>query len=42
MGLQYSVQYKKGIHNGATDALLRKTFDTKTLMATTALHPVWM
>jgi hypothetical protein len=42
MGLQYSVQYKKGIHNGAADALSHKPFDAETLLATTVLRPLWL
>lgn len=42
MGLQYTVQYKKGIHNGAADALSRKPVDASPLMAATVLKPVWL
>jgi hypothetical protein len=42
MGLQYSVQYKKGAPNGATDALSRKPVDTSPVMVATTLKPVWL
>jgi hypothetical protein len=42
MGLQYSVQYKKGALNGAADALSRKPVDTSPVMLATTLKPVWL
>lgn len=42
MGHQYTVQYKKGILNGAADALSRKPVDASPLMATTVLQPTWL
>jgi hypothetical protein len=42
MGLQYSVQYKKGALNGAADALSRKPVDTSLVMLATTLKPVWL
>jgi hypothetical protein len=42
MGLQYSVQYKKGALNGAADALSRKLVDTSPVMMATTLKPVWL
>lgn len=42
MGLQYTVQYKKGIHNGAADALSRKPVESSQLMAATVMKPVWL
>jgi hypothetical protein len=42
MGLQYTVQYKKGIHNGAADALSRKPPDSSTLFAISTLKPAWL
>jgi hypothetical protein len=42
MGLQYTMQYKKGILNGAVDALSRKPVEASPLMAATVLQPVWL
>jgi hypothetical protein len=42
MGLQYIVQYKKGILNGVADALFRKPDDSSPLMAAIVLKPVWL
>jgi hypothetical protein len=42
MGLQYTVQYKKGILNGTADALSRKPVEASPLMAATVLQPVWL
>lgn len=42
MGLQYIVQYKKGIHNGAADALSRKPVAASPLMSVSTIKPVWL
>lgn len=42
MGLQYTVQYKKGIHNSAADALLRKPPHSSQLFAVTTVQPSWL
>lgn len=42
MGLQYTVQYKKGILNGAADALSRKPVESSPLMVATVVQPVWL
>lgn len=42
MGLQYTVQYKKGIHNGAADALSRKPVLASPLLTVTVLKPLWL
>lgn len=42
MGLQYTVQYKQGNHNGATDALSRKPPASSQLFSVTTLQPVWL
>ena len=42
MGLQFRVIYKKGINNGAADALSRKPVDSSQLFAMTTVKPVWL
>jgi hypothetical protein len=42
MGLQYKVQYKQGIHNGAADALSRKPPQSSQVFALTTVQPVWL
>jgi hypothetical protein len=42
MGLQYKVVYKKGILNGAADALARKPTHSSQIMAVTTVQPVWL
>jgi transposase InsO family protein len=42
MGLQYTVQYKKGIHNGAADALSRKPPESSQLFVISTLKPAWL
>jgi hypothetical protein len=42
MGLQYTVQYRKGILNGVAYALSREPDDSSPLMAAIVLKPVWL
>jgi hypothetical protein len=42
MGLQYKVQYKKGIHNGAADALSRRPNSDSQLFSVTTIQPSWL
>lgn len=42
MGLQYSIQYKKGINNGAADALSHKPTSSSQLYVTTTVQPSWL
>ena len=42
MALQYRVEYKKGILNGAADALSRKPVESSQVMAVTTVKPVWL
>ena len=42
MGLQFTVQYKKGIHNGAVDALSRKPVDSSQLFTLSTTQPAWL
>ena len=42
MGLQYKVVYKKGILNGAADALSRKPPYSSELLAITTVQPSWL
>lgn len=42
MGLQYTVEYKKGTLNGAADALSRKPVHASPLMMASTLKPVWL
>jgi hypothetical protein len=42
MGLQYKILYKKGILNGAADALSRKPPDSSQLMTVTTVQPTWL
>ena len=42
MGLQYKLVYKKGIHNGAADALSRKPPASSELFAASTVQPVWL
>ncbi|XP_051228993.1 uncharacterized protein [Lolium perenne] len=42
MGLQYTVQYKKGVLNGAADALSRKPVHSSPLMVATVVQPDWL
>jgi hypothetical protein len=42
MGLQYIVQYKKGVLNGAADALSRKPVHSSPLMVATVVQPDWL
>jgi hypothetical protein len=42
MGLQYKVQYKPGVHNGAADALSRKPQETSQVFSVTTLQPAWL
>src|SRR4051812_36907570 len=42
MGLQYTVAYKKGILNGAADALSRKPVDSSEVLAISVVKPLWL
>ena len=42
MGLQYSVQYKKGIQNGTADGLSRKPPASSEIFAISSVQPVWL
>jgi hypothetical protein len=42
MGLNFRVQYKKRIHNGAADALSRKPVHSSQLFSVTTMQPVWL
>ena len=42
MGLQYKVLYKKGVHNGAADALSRKPPGSSQIYAVTTVQPKWL
>jgi hypothetical protein len=42
MGLQYKVQYKPGVHNGAADALSRKPQEASQVFSVTTLQPAWL
>jgi hypothetical protein len=42
MGLQYIVQYKKGVHNGAADALSRKPPHSSQIFAITTMQSAWL
>jgi hypothetical protein len=42
MGLQYTVQYKQGINNGAADALSRKPPTSSQIFVMTTLQPSWL
>lgn len=42
MGLQFTVQYKKGIHNGAADALCRKPLESSQIYAVSTVQPRWL
>ncbi|KAK1695873.1 hypothetical protein QYE76_012570 [Lolium multiflorum] len=42
MGLQYTVAYKKGILNGAADALSRKPVDSSEVFTVSVIKPVWV
>jgi hypothetical protein len=42
MGLQYRIQYKQGIHNGAADALSRKPPASSQVFALTTVQPAWL
>jgi hypothetical protein len=42
MGLQYKVVYKKGIHNGAADALSRKAPASSQVLAISTVQPAWL
>jgi hypothetical protein len=42
MGLQYKIVYKKGINNGAADALSRKTHSLNQSFALTEIQPAWL
>lgn len=42
MGLQFKVVYKKGINNGAADALSRKPPSSSELFSVSTVHPAWL
>jgi hypothetical protein len=42
MGLNFRVHYKKGIHNGAADALSRKPIQSSQLFSVTTIQPTWL
>jgi hypothetical protein len=42
MGLQYKIVYKKGIYNGAADALSRKLHSQDQSFALTEIQPAWL
>ena len=41
MGLKYKIHYKKGINNGAADALSRKPPASSQIFVATVVQPVW-
>lgn len=42
MGLQYKIVYKKGILNGAADALSRKPMHSSEILSISNVQPVWL
>lgn len=42
MGLQHTVVYKKGIHNGIADSLYRKPMENEQAFSVSEVKPVWL
>jgi hypothetical protein len=42
MGLQYTIQYKKGINNAAADSLSRKPPHSSHLLSISVVQPAWL
>jgi hypothetical protein len=42
MGFQYKIMYKKGVLNGAADALSRKPHGSSQVFAITTVQPQWL
>jgi hypothetical protein len=42
VGLQYKIVYKKGLENGAADALSRRPHSAEQLLAISSASPKWV